>query len=221
MSINVNTVYQLCYSIAAKQQAAFPSPNDFNSYAQLANIDLFNYYNDEREKLLLSVKSGNQLFVPETLVSFVVNEFVMSPSTQTPSLPANYAYDIAYKTPINGINSTIKKVEYNKLETYLNSSIDQPTAANPIYVELPNNFEVYPLINLPTYLTYYRYPVTPNWNYTVVNGLATYTSSGSVDFEYELTELMRLVTRILKYMSVSIRDSELEQFADQMTNTAS
>ncbi len=221
MPIPVDYIHSLTYYIAAKQLTAFPSPNEWNNYAALANMDLYNYYQDEREKMLISVKSGEVLFVPQTLSTFVVNELPLSPSTQSPSVPLDYAYDIAMKTPINGVNSTIKKVDYNKLESYLNSTIDEPTPTNPIYVELPTNFQVYPLINNPTYLTYYRYPKTPVWGYTVVNGVPTYSVGSSTDFEWEETEVMRLTSRILKYMSVSIRDSELEQAAEQMTNTAS
>lgn len=221
MAINIDTVYQLCYSICAKQAQAFPSPNDFNSYAALANIDLFNYYNDERQKMLLKVKSGQELFNPNVLVSFVVNEFVMSPSSPSPSLPANFAYDEAFKTTINGINANIAKVDYNKLENYLNSTIDAPTATKPIYVQLPNNLNVYPTLNTPTYLTYYRYPTTPVWGYTLVNGRPQYSAVASTNFEFDGTELMRIATRILKYMGISIRDEELVKIADQMLNTSS
>lgn len=219
--IPVNQLHSLTYYIAAKQLTAFPSPDEWNQYAVLANMDLYNYYQDEREKMLLSVKSGSEIYVPEVLSTYVVNEYLMSPCTQTPSIPLNLAYSIAYKTPVNSINSTIKKVDYNKLETYLNSTIDAPTASNPIYVELSDNFMVYPLITNPTFLSYYRYPVAPMWNYTVVNGAPTYTSVGSVDFEWEQSEIWRLTTRILGYMGISIRDGELMQYSEQMKNEAS
>jgi hypothetical protein len=215
--ISIDYIHQLTYNIAAKQLTAFPSPAGWNNYAQQANIDLFNYYNDEREKMLLKVKSGEALFAPPVLSTFVVNEYPMSPSVMAPSLPNNYAYDIAFKTPVNGINKTIQKVDYGKLESYLNSTIDQPTASNPIYVELSDSLVVYPTINYPTYLTYYRYPVTPIWNYTVVDGVPVYNSSGSVDFEFDQSEIVRITMRILNYMSISIRDQELEQYAQQMT----
>lgn len=219
--INVDYIHSLSYFIAAKQLTAFPSPDEWNSYAALSNIDLFNFYNDEREKLLLEIKSGEQIFAPETLSDFVVNEYPMSPSTMSPSLPNDYIYDIAFKTTIGGVNKTIKKVAYNKLESYLNSTIDLPTAINPIYVELANNMQLYPTLYTPTYLTYYRLPVTPVWGYTMVNNRPVYNPATSVNFEWQPTETTRLVSRILGYMGMSIRDSELEQYAQQMTQQAS
>lgn len=219
--ISVDYIHQLTYNIAAKQLQSFPSPADWNNYAEQANIDLFNYYNDEREKMLLKVKSGEALFAPPVLSTFVVNEYPMSPSVMSPSLPDNYAYDIAFKTPVNGINKTILKVDYSKLESYLNSTIDPPTASTPIYVELSDSLVLYPTINYPTYLTYYRYPTTPIWNYTVVGGSPVYTSVGSVDFEWDQTEINRLAMRILISMGLSIRDDQLLQAVEQMTIQAS
>lgn len=221
MAIPINQVYQLCYAIAAKQQSAFPSPDNFNLYANLSNIDLFNYYNDERDKMLLRVKSGESLFVPPIIADFVVNEVNLTLTGNSASLPPDYVYDLAFKTPVNGINKRIVKIDYDKLESCLNSSIDQPTATDPIYVELSDSFLLYPTITPPCYLTYYRYPLVVLWNYTIVNGRPVYTSEGSIDYEWNGTELMRLTSRILKYMSVSIRDNELEQYVDQMVNTAS
>lgn len=219
--VSINYIYQLCYSIAAKQSAAFPSPADFNLYANLANIDLFDYYNDEREKQLLKVKNGEALFAPPILSTFVENEIPMPLSGNSASLPLNYIYDIAFKTPINGVNGTIKKVDYERLEGYLNSTIDKPTATNPIYVELSSDLLVYPTLTNPCYLTYYRYPVDVLWAYTMVNGRPSFDSVDSVDFEWEETEFVRLTSRILKSMGLSIRDTELYQAAEQMTQEAS
>ncbi len=216
MAVNINSVYQLVYAIAAKQSAAFPSPQNFNQYAQLANIDLFNYYQDERQKMLLKVKSGQTLFSPQVLTTFAV-ETQLSPSVQSPSLPADYVYDISMRTA-GYVN--VKKVDYDKVNTYLDSTIDEPTTANPIYVEYGGNITTYPVLNTPTYLTYYKYPATPVWGYTL-SPRPTYDANSSVDFAWKETEFLRLSARILKYMSVSIRDQELEQQAQELNLTAS
>lgn len=227
--VSVDQVHQLCYYLAAKQLSGFPSPNEFNQYIQLANVDLFNYYNDEREKMLLKVKSGESLFVPQPLSDFVVENFLMTttsvsftPPYLSASIPANYAYDISFTTAVNSIQTTITKVDYQKWNTCLNSTIDGPTNSYPVYKELAGLMTIAPgTLPNPLYLEYYRYPNTPVWAYTVLNGQPIYNPTGSVDFEFEETELYRLTSRVLKYMGISIRDTELEQIADQMVNTAS
>lgn len=219
--ININDVKVLVYDLAAKQAQAFPSPDDFNSYCNLASLDLFNYYNDERNKMLLRVKSGESLKIPQVLNNFVVNDVSLTLATGSASIPTNYAYDLAVKTPVGGVNKSIIKVDLDKVESYLNSTIDNPTATNPIYIETADNFQIYPTTITPAYLTYLKYPNTVVWAYSMSTGRPVYDATNSVSFEWSFSEYYRLVVRILNYMSISIRDNELERFAQQQTQAAS
>lgn len=229
MSVPVDQVHKLSYYIAAKQLTAFPSPDEWNQYAQFGSIDLFNYYNDERDKMLLKVKSGQSLFVPEPLSNFVVLDYPMTsasiasyPPYLSPSIPNDYAYDIAVKFTYGGSYKDVTKITYQKLQNCLQSTIDNPTNSYPVYTEYANNINIYPAsVPQPLVMSYFRYPATPYWNYTMVNGVPTYNSSGSTDFEFDVSELLRLTTRILKYMGISIRDQELEQAAMEMIGGAS
>ena len=169
--------------------------------------------------MLLKVKAGQSLFAPQVLSPFVVKDFQLSPSVQSPSLPSNYVYDISVRT--NGYTS-LTKVDYDRVNSYLNSTIDEPTVDNPIYVDYaPAYLTTYPTLNTPTYLTYYKYPAVPVWGYTLPSGRPVYDANTSTNFDWPETELLRLSARILKYMGISIRDQELEQQAQQLTLTAS
>lgn len=217
MSVSIDQVHSLCYFIAAKQKQAFPSPAEFNEYCQLANVDLFNYYNDERTKELVRVKQGESIYVPPVLANFVQYNVQLSAVGNVVNSPSDYIYDLQM-TAASG--ALFKKADYDKVQNYLNSSIDTPTVANPIYVELADTFVIYPTLPQVT-LTYLAFPQTVYWNYTLVQGRPVYNPLGSVDFQYDDTELFRLTMRVLKYMSISIRDGELEQYANEMVNTAS
>jgi hypothetical protein len=219
--ININDVKVLSYDLAAKQERAFPSPDEFNSYANLASLDLFNYYNDERNKMLLRVKSGESLKIPQVLNNFVLNDVSLTLTSGSASVPSNYAYDLAFKTPVNSVNKTIIKVDFDKVESYLNSTIDPPTATNPIFIETANNFQIYPTTITPALLTYLKYPDTVVWGYSMATGRPVYDPTTSVNFEWPESELFRLTARILGYMGISIRDSELERYAQQQTQIAS
>lgn len=216
--VGIDQAHQLSYYIAAKQNAAFPSPIEFNSYANLANIDLYNYYNDEREKLLVKVKSGEVIYAPPILANFVVSNHQMNFLGNSASLPNDYIDVISLnKTPASG---KINKVDLDELPDYMKSTIDAPTLSNPIYVELPDSFVTYPTLSV-AYLTYYQQPATVVWAYTLVNGRPVYDSVNSVDFSWDGTEIYRLVSRILTYMGLSIRDTELTQAAQQMVQGGS
>lgn len=221
-NVNVNDAYTLSYYIAAKQSAAFPSPNEWNSYAALAQIDLYNYYNDEREKMLVAVKSGESLYIPPVLANFVVYNHTPSYSGNVITQPNDYQYDLELITsPSVGVQNYIKKVDYNKWTNYLNSTIDAPTINNPIFLELPDTFITAPP-NLPNVsMTYLQQPIAPFWAYTLVNNRPVYNAGASTDFTFDETEIYRLVSRILKYMGISIRDGELAQAAMEMIQGAS
>lgn len=218
--VGINDAHSLCYYIAAKQAAGFPSPDEWNAYANLANIDLYNYYQDEREKQLVRVKTGTFIYMPPILSSFVVSATQITLTSGIGALPDDYDTYITLSKSADGTGN-ITRVDLDRLPEYLKSTIDPPTTDNPIYAEVSENIQVYPNTLTTAYLTYYQTPATVKWNYTMVNGRPQYTSSGSVDFQWDATELYRLVMRILQYMGISIRDGELLQYAEQMTQGAS
>jgi len=218
--INVDFVHSLTYNLAAKQLRAFPSPDDWNSYSALAENDLFNFYNDERAKMLLKVKAGQTLFMPSTLTTFMQYQASFTPASGYFSAPSGYVYDQALTTS-SGV--VITKTDSERLSSYLNSTFDAPTVANPIYVELSNNsFQIYPKNGVsPVNLDYLRYPILAVWGYTLVNNRPVYSAANSTNYEWASTELLRLTARILGYMGISIRDNEIEKAAQQLTQTAS
>lgn len=219
---SVDYAHSLSYFIAAKQQAAFPSPNEWNAYAQLAQIDLYNYYNDEREKMLLSVKSGETLYIPPVLANFVVYNYAPVYSGNVITQPNDYEYDLELtSSPSVGTQVYLKKVDYNKWTNYLNSTIDAPTINNPIFMELPDTLITAPANLQNVAMTYLKQPTPPKWAYTLVNNRPVYNAAASIDFGFDATEIYRLVSRILKFMGISIRDGELAQAAQGMIQEAS
>ncbi len=221
-AVNIDDAHSLAYFIAAKQQAAFPSPNEFNSYASLAQIDLYKYYNDEREKQWLKGKEGQSWVIPPVLSNFVVFGSPITMTANMIDMPDDYLYDLEMvSSPSVGNQVYIKKVDYSKITNYINSTIDPPTYINPIFSELPESFVAYPSGIPNISLTYLQAPTDPFWNYSLVNGRPVYNPAGSVDFQFDSSEIYRLVSRILKYFGISIRDIELAQEAQQMVQGAS
>jgi len=218
MAVSIDYVHQLVYDLAAKQLASFPSPNDFNNYAELASIDLFNYYNDERNKELIDVKMGQTINIPNTLSDFVVYQAVMEQSGNEFLYPDDFMYDLALTNSVS--KADFKKVDPDKIFNYINSTIDAPSLDFPIYMPLDQSrVVVYPTV-IPS-LTYLRKPITPVWAYTVINNRPVYDPLTSVDFDWSPTEVYRLTMRILNYFGISIRDTELMQEAQQLTIGAS
>lgn len=138
---------------------------------------------------------------------------VPTPSVSTTyNLPSDwYLVNVLY---YNG--NEVQHVEQQKLNYLLNSNLTAPTVRYPYYVMHGNHMTVYPSsISAPIEAYYIRYPKTPNWTYISTTGEPIFDGSSPLyqDFEISDTESYKLVSKILQYCGVQIRESEVVQYA--------
>ena len=111
-----------------------------------------------------------------------------------------------------------EKVINNKLSLLVNSNLTQPTVEFPIYALQGSELTFYPitLVNKGQIeATYFRYPKVPKWTYiTLANGEPVFDQSQNdyQDFELPTEDEYKLVTKILEYCGMSIRETEVTQF---------
>jgi hypothetical protein len=94
-----------------------------------------------------------------------------------------------------------------------------PTETYPAYTQQGSILTVYPTtINLANEVdaVYFRYPKDPKWTFTTLtNGEPVFNQSaglGYQDFEVPLEDEIKLVSKILQYAGMSIREIEAVQF---------
>jgi hypothetical protein len=110
------------------------------------------------------------------------------------------------------------KIEIERLNRnnflYINmSDLTRPNENNPIFIFEENRLYVYPdTIQSDVTANYLRKPISPVWSFTVNQGYV-YDPINSVDFELQPTEQTSLITRILLYAGVVVRDPQLVQLA--------
>jgi len=98
------------------------------------------------------------------------------------------------------------------------SSITKPSDVYPSYTLEGQTIKLYPTtINAKgkVQAVYFRYPKTPKWTYiTLTNGEPAFDQSQSdyQDFELPNEDGYKLVTKILEYCGISIRETEVTQF---------
>jgi len=111
-----------------------------------------------------------------------------------------------------------EKVINNKLTLLVNSNLTQPTKEFPIYALQGNELTFYPTTisnKGQVQATYFRYPKVPKWTYiTLANGEPVFDQSQGdyQDFELPTEDEYKLVTKILEYAGISIRETEVTQF---------
>ena len=116
-------------------------------------------------------------------------------------------------------NVQAEKVINNKLMLLVNSNLTQPTNEFPVYALQGSELTFYPITisnKGQVESTYFRYPAVPKWTYiTLTNGEPVFDQSQNdyQDFELPIEDEYKLVTRILQYCGISIREAEVTQFS--------
>lgn len=116
-------------------------------------------------------------------------------------------------------NVQAEKVINNKLTLLVNSNLTQPTNEFPVYALQGEELTFYPTTisnKGQVQATYFRYPKVPKWTYiTLTNGEPVFDQSQNdyQDFELPIEDEYKLVTRILQYCGISIREGEVTQFS--------
>lgn len=110
------------------------------------------------------------------------------------------------------------KVSAGKITMLNNSLLTAPSTIFPSYVYQGNTIEIYPsTLNSKGQIqaNYFRYPKVPKWTYmTLSNGSPVFDQSQPdyQDFELPTEDEYKLVTKILEYCGMSIREQEVTQF---------
>jgi hypothetical protein len=114
-----------------------------------------------------------------------------------------------------------EKVINNKLALLINSNLTKPTIEFPVYGLQGEVLTFYPATisnKGQVEATYFRYPKPPKWTYiTLANGEPVFDQSQNdyQDFELPPEDEYKLVTKILEYAGMTIREIEVTQFGMQ------
>lgn len=112
-----------------------------------------------------------------------------------------------------------EKISVGKILNLNSSILTKPNNIYPAYTLDSAQISIYPeTINArgKVEAVYFRHPFPPKWTYvTLLNGEPSFDQSQSdyQDFELPLEDIYKLVIKILKYCGISIRETEVAQFA--------
>lgn len=110
------------------------------------------------------------------------------------------------------------KVSVGKITMLNSSNLTKPSVLYPSYTLEGQTIKIYPsTINSrgQVQAVYFRYPKTPKWTYiSLVNGEPAFDQSQPdyQDFELPTEDGYKLVTKILEYCGIEIREFEVSQF---------
>ena len=142
------------------------------------------------------------------------------PTAGTNILISVYPYDF-YKlgTVIYKGEKEVQYVQPNELLELNLSPLTKPSLYWPVYTYKDLKIKVYPTTitgNNVISCTYLRKPLNPSWNFTIGSSSQyIYNPNTSVNFELHPIEQTNLITRILLYSGIVIKDPQIIQIAAQ------
>ncbi len=218
MAVNVNTVYQRVLAITNKEQRGYLTPQEFNTIANQAQLDIFEQYFYDLNQF--GRIPGNQTdyadmlnILEEKISIFEKTGVAVSNGT---TLPTDL-YRLGSIFHDNGANY-LREIEQITQKEWLyirRSPLAQPTNEYPVYIRDNAGIKVYGSDN--TQLTanikvnYVKIPTAVAWAANSDTGL--YDSSNSVNFELHESEETELVIKILALAGIVIKDNSIYAMA--------
>ena len=218
MSVSVNTVYQRVLAILNKEQRGYVTPQEFNLFANQAQMDLFEQY-------FYDINQFGRMHGNDTEFSDMLNILNEKIDIFEVTAAMTYGAGLHWNPPADLyrigtlIHNNIEAERINKNEfLYINASpLLKPTNDRPIFVSSAAGYKVYGAAELTTGVTcnYIKRPATVVWGYNTVNGEAQYNSTLSVNFPLHESEETELVMKILELAGISTRELQVYQIAAQ------
>ena len=222
MAVSINNVYQKVLAIANKEQRGYITPQEFNLFANQAQMEIFEQYFYDLNQFSRILGNDTTYADMITLLNEKIDVFekfrqdVTMSSGGVGTLPTHYRIgELSYNN--SGTYVQIQKVNQNDLNHHINSPLLNPSVSRPIYINTSATaIQVYPTtITSGVTCNLISKPATVNWQYNVINNSALYTPTGTVDFELHESEEQTLVNKILQLAGVSIKDYNLAKAAGE------
>ena len=197
MSVSVDTVYQRVLSILNKEQRGYVTPQEFNLFANQAQMDLFEQY-------FYDINQFGRMHGNDTEFSDMLNILNEKINLFEVTAAMTHAGNGLWTVPNNLYR--IGTIIYNNIEVerinkneflYINAApLTKPTDARPVFVADSTGYKVHGTAPL-------------------VDGSSLQSSANSVDFELHASEETELVIKILELAGISTRELQVYQIAAQ------
>ena len=213
--VSIDNVYQKVLAIANKEQRGYITPQEFNLFADQAQLDIFEQYfydinqwtrqhgNDHAyADMLTGLEEKINLFKRyNQMVDVYGDHGDANITTAFPDLYRLGTVRVDYNTEPGFVEA--EQIKLSELQRYGDSPLYRRSKKRPQYTQSTttggdSKIKVYPYPADSTVLntsgdpldrvlvSYVRKPTTPNWGYVVVNGYAQYNGAPAATTDFEL-----------------------------------
>ena len=220
MAINVDTVYKTVLLILNQQQSGYMTPDEFNKVGTQVQLGIFErYMSDLNQQLRIpendseygnrvkNIEEKIDIFKRIDTPTFSVDHFTTSSLTDFYRLGT-----VIYKDMVEA-----QMVERNEWYLIKKAPLVAPTEQWPVFLYEDTKVYVQPAsITSNVQISYIKKPADVQWGYTVGDlGQYLYNEGSSINFELHPSEQTEVITNILLYAGVIIKDPTIIQVASQ------
>jgi len=222
--VNIDTVYQRVLALANKEQRGYITPQEFNLFANQAQMDIFEQYFYDINQFGRTPGNDTEYSDMLNYLEQKINVFEASKSISINNTGEFYnaGAQIGNLYKIGSVSSgmvTCEQVNAKDIVTINSAPLTKPTETRPIYVLKDNKIHIHPsTITGGVIVNYIKTPKKVNWTYIIVGEKALVNNSvsaGYQDFELHPSEETKLVVKILQLAGVTLKDYNLTQVAIQ------
>jgi len=230
--VNIDTVYQRVLALANKEQRGYITPQEFNLFANQAQMDIFEQYfydlnqfrrlpgNDTMYADMVDILEEKiERFHQGQALSGTSNVFDTNNLNHELYRLKQVRFNNTSVTPYVGVK--VEKTIHDKFMLARNSPLTSPTLMRPIYYLRNTSIIVAPTEITSIDVNYIRKPVKVEWTYVIVGDVALVNPDETIgyqDFELHPSEETDLVIKILGLAGITLKDPNLYQIASTEDN---
>ena len=216
--VNIDTVYQKVLAIANKEQRGYITPQEFNLFADQAQMDIFEQY-------FYDINQFNR--VPGNSTEYADMQSLLEEKIAIfKNIKLLNFVDPYYTKPnelyrLGTLETGFGEIEQVTHKEYLNiklSPLAKPTIKRAVFIDTPQGYRIYPTFTNNVQCHYVRKPRKINWGYNVINDTALYDATTSIDFQLHPSEENNLIVKILALAGIAIKDPAMYQIATAEDN---
>jgi len=221
--VNIDTVYQRVLALANKEQRGYITPQEFNLFANQAQMDIFEQYFYDVNQFLRTPGNDTAYSDMITLLEEKIGLFEDSSSVKyngSATLPANIYRLGTVRYNNSGKHILINRVSEKELRMMSLGPLTKPSKSNPVYTVKGSTFYLAGITPASVQVSYTKKPAKVNWTYVVVGEkpLVNVYANDYQSFELHPSEETKLVIKILALAGVAIKDPSLYQIAGAEDN---
>jgi len=218
MAISCDTIYQRVLALANKEQRGYITPQEFNLFANMAQMEILEQYFYDYNQFIRAGYSNNTQYsdmaslLREKISKFEEYSSVQLTETSTFDISGVWKLGSVYNDHASGRHLAYE-VTFDEFDRLNVSALTRPTLKRPVYYVANNEVVVSPFDVTDVFYSYIKEPEKVEWGYVVINEKALHNPATTTDFELPKSDSNELVYKILTLAGISIKREETLQAA--------